>query len=100
MTENQKKIGVYICHCGTNIAGNADQFFFNYQPVSGDFDYMVRLESLTLNKLRQFSPAFGPDVAKYISLDACVDRRLSAGGTSSRRVSEAIQQAKQVLRRS
>ena len=59
-----------------------------------------RLESLTLNKLRQFSPAFGPDVAKYISLDACVDRRLSAGGTSSRRVSEAIQQAKQVLRRS
>jgi argininosuccinate lyase len=59
-----------------------------------------RLEGLTINKLRQFSPAFGPDVAKYINLDACVDRRLSAGGTSSRRVSEAIQQAKQVLRRS
>jgi argininosuccinate lyase len=58
-----------------------------------------RLESLTLNKLRQFSPAFGPDVAKCISLDACVERRQSAGGTSSRRVSEAIQQAKQTLRR-
>ena len=24
MTENQKKIGVYICHCGTNIAGTVD----------------------------------------------------------------------------
>jgi argininosuccinate lyase len=58
-----------------------------------------RLEGLTLNKLRQFCPAFGPDVAKHISLDACVERRQSAGGTSSRRVSEAIVQAKQTLRR-
>jgi argininosuccinate lyase len=54
---------------------------------------------LSSGKLRQFSPAFGPDVAKHISLEACVERRRSAGGTSSRRVAEAIQQAKRTLRR-
>jgi argininosuccinate lyase len=58
-----------------------------------------RLEELSLSKLHQFCPAFGPDVAKHISLEACVERRRSAGGTSSRRVSEAIQQAKSTLRR-
>ncbi|HEX7513955.1 MAG TPA: argininosuccinate lyase, partial [Candidatus Methylomirabilis sp.] len=58
-----------------------------------------RLEALSSGKLRQFSPAFGPDVAKHISLEACVERRRSAGGTSSRRVAEAIQQAKRTLRR-
>jgi argininosuccinate lyase len=58
-----------------------------------------RLEALPLTRLRQFSPAFGPDVAKYITLEACVERRQSTGGTSSRRVSEAIVQAKRTLRR-
>ena len=58
-----------------------------------------RLESLPLARLRQFSQAFGPDVAKQITLDACVERRQSAGGTSSRRVAEAIQAAKRTLRR-
>jgi argininosuccinate lyase len=58
-----------------------------------------RLEALTLTRLRQFSQAFGPDVAKYITLEACVERRQSTGGTSSRRVSEAIVQAKRTLRR-
>jgi hypothetical protein len=50
-----------------------------------------RLESLPLTRLRQFSQAFGTDVGKHLALDACVERRQSAGGTSSRRVAEAIQ---------
>ena len=58
-----------------------------------------RLEALPLSRLRQFSQAFGPDVGKYITLEACVERRQSAGGTSSRRVAEAIVQAKRTLRR-
>jgi argininosuccinate lyase len=48
----------------------------------------------------RFCPAFKPDVAKYISLEACIERRLSIGGTSSRRVAEAIQQAKRTAQRS
>jgi argininosuccinate lyase len=58
-----------------------------------------RLEALSPTRLREFCPAFKPDVAKYISLEACVERRLSAGGTSSRRVAEAVQQAKRTLQR-
>ena len=53
-----------------------------------------RLEALSLARLREFCPVFKPDVSKYITAEACVERRLSPGGTSSRRVSEAIQQAK------
>jgi len=58
-----------------------------------------RLEDLPLTRLRRYSPAFGPDVGQFISLEACVERRRSAGGTSSRLVGEAIRRAKQLLRR-
>ncbi len=58
-----------------------------------------RLEALPLTRLRHFSPAIGPDVFKYIGLEACVERRRSIGGTSSRLVGEAIAQAKRTLRR-
>ncbi|HSB67810.1 MAG TPA: argininosuccinate lyase [Candidatus Methylomirabilis sp.] len=57
-----------------------------------------RLEDLPLERLRGFSRAFGADVYKYISLEACVGRRRSAGGTSSRLVGEAISLAKRRLR--
>ena len=57
-----------------------------------------RLEDLPLERLRTYSRAFGADVHKYISLEACVERRRSAGGTSSRLVGEAIRQAKRILR--
>jgi argininosuccinate lyase len=57
-----------------------------------------RLEDLPLERLRLFSRSFGADVHKYIGLEACVDRRRSAGGTSSRLVGEAIRQAKRTMR--
>jgi argininosuccinate lyase len=57
-----------------------------------------RLEELPLERLRGFSRAFEADVYKFISLEACVGRRRSAGGTSSRLVGEAIRQAKRRLR--
>ncbi|MBI2000588.1 MAG: argininosuccinate lyase, partial [candidate division NC10 bacterium] len=57
-----------------------------------------RLEDVPLQRLRHFSRAFDADVSKYISLDACIERRRSAGGTSSRLVGESIRQAKKTLR--
>ncbi|MFI5339793.1 MAG: argininosuccinate lyase [Candidatus Methylomirabilales bacterium] len=57
-----------------------------------------RLEDLPLSRLRNYSRAFGDDAAKYIRLESCVERRRSAGGTSSRLVGEAIRQAKKTLR--
>jgi len=56
------------------------------------------LEEVPFERLRLFSRAFEADVFKYISLDACVERRRSAGGTNSRLVGEAIRQAKRTLR--
>ncbi|HYL80991.1 MAG TPA: argininosuccinate lyase, partial [Candidatus Acidoferrum sp.] len=57
-----------------------------------------RLEDLPLERLRHFSRSFGADVQKHISLEACVERRRSAGGTNSRLVGEAIRRAKHALR--
>ena len=57
-----------------------------------------RLEDVPLSRLRHYSRSFDDDVAKYIRLEACVERRRSAGGTSSRLVGEAIRQAKKTLR--
>ena len=34
---------------GTNIAGSSDQFFFYYQPLTGDFDLKVRLQAMSLS---------------------------------------------------
>ena len=40
-----------------------------------------RLEVVPLQRLRHFSRAFEADVSKYITLEACIERRRSAGGT-------------------
>jgi argininosuccinate lyase len=58
-----------------------------------------RLEDLTPEQLRRASPKLTPDALKFISLEACVERRKSPGGTSSRMVGEALRQARQRLRR-
>ena len=57
-----------------------------------------RLEDVTIERLRHHSRTFEPDVTKYIRLESCVERRRSAGSTSSRLVGEAIRQAKKTLR--
>jgi argininosuccinate lyase len=57
-----------------------------------------RLEDLPLSRLRHYSRSFEDDVVKYIRLEACVERRRSVGGTSSRLVGEAIRHAKKTLR--
>jgi argininosuccinate lyase len=40
------------------------------------------LESFALAELRRFSPKFGPDVHRWLSLDAAVRRRSRPGGTA------------------
>jgi regulation of enolase protein 1 (concanavalin A-like superfamily) len=41
--------GVAVAAAGRDIGGTADQFTFNYQLCSGDFDMSVRLEGLSLS---------------------------------------------------
>jgi len=38
----------WVSGAGTNIAGAADQFFFYYQPVPGNFDLKTRVASLSV----------------------------------------------------
>src|SRR5262245_47237227 len=40
--------GVDITVGGTDIGGTTDQFAFNYQTLTGDFDVKVRVSSLSL----------------------------------------------------
>ena len=39
--------GFNLSSGGADIGGNNDQFAFNYQVVTGDFDYKMRIGSLT-----------------------------------------------------
>ena len=55
------------------------------------------LEALPLETLRRFSPLFEEDVYPTIELRACMERRRSEGGTSSRSVAEQIAWVKEKL---
>ena len=46
----------------------------------------ARIEALSLDTLRTFSPRFGPDVRRRLSADAAVRRRRAPGGTAPRNV--------------
>lgn len=43
--------GYTIAAGGTNIFGASDQFFFAYQEITGDFDYQVRIASLSFSEV-------------------------------------------------
>jgi argininosuccinate lyase len=48
------------------------------------------LDALSLDELRSFSPAIDKDVFEVLSVDGSVDSRISTGGTSLQRVTEAL----------
>jgi len=49
-----------------------------------------RLEDFSLAELRRFSPAFGPDVRRWLTLEAAVRRRRAPGGTAPRNVERQL----------
>ena len=51
------------------------------------------IEALSLEELRRFSPRFGRDVYEYLTLEACLARRASPGGTAPATVRRALRQA-------
>jgi argininosuccinate lyase len=56
-----------------------------------------KLDALSLEELRSFSPAIGKDVFDYIRIENAVNRRQGIGGTARQRVSEQIKKAKKEL---
>ena len=55
------------------------------------------LEGLSLEELRQFSPAFGPDIHQHFTLEAVIACHDVPGGTAAHRVEKALQEAQQKL---
>ncbi|MBQ8533717.1 MAG: argininosuccinate lyase [Clostridia bacterium] len=55
------------------------------------------LESVTLEKYKEFSPLFEEDVFDEISLETCVNKRISVGGTSVSSVEAQIEYVKAEL---
>jgi argininosuccinate lyase len=57
----------------------------------------IKLDDLTLDEFRTFSPTIGEDVFDYIRIEGSVDRRQSIGGTARQRVAQQIKKAKKEL---
>ena len=53
-----------------------------------------RIQELSLEELKCFSPLFEEDVYPFITLEACLERRRSFGGTAKGRVVEALKVAR------
>ena len=59
-----------------------------------------RIDDLSLQEFKAFSALFEGDVYEFISLDSCIDRRRSWGGTSRERVEEALVASKKEMKMS
>ena len=55
------------------------------------------LESLSIDEYRQFSESFDEDVFAAIDMEACVNRRVSEGGTSVASVSAQIAAVREII---
>jgi argininosuccinate lyase len=53
-------------------------------------DKNCSIEDVSLEKLKEFSPAFEQDIYEAISLETCVEKRLTKGGPSKERLLDAI----------
>jgi argininosuccinate lyase len=57
------------------------------------------LENLSLEELRRFSPAFGPDIYQQLKLEAVLECHDVLGGTAPGRVQQAMREAREKLAR-
>lgn len=69
------------------------------QIVAGCIAEGKVLEELTLDEYRAYSEVFDNDVFEAIDLNACVEKRISEGGTSQRSVEAQIAYVKEQLKR-
>ena len=61
------------------------------QTVARAIDEKKVLDELSLDTLKEFSPLFEADVYEEISLETCVSKRISAGGTGADSVAAQIE---------
>lgn len=84
------------------LAGKGLPFRSAHEVVGKVISYCLKkgkpkIEDLSLKELQCFSPLFSQDVFPFVSLEACISRRRSAGGTSKERVIAALKAARETL---
>ena len=67
------------------------------RAVAYCLDNGKELPDLTLAEMAQFSPVIAGDVYEVLSIEGSINSRISAGGTSSARVTEALEAAEKQL---
>ena len=55
------------------------------------------IDELSLEELKEFSPAFEEDVYKAVSLETCVERRLTKGAPGPDMMKEVIRESRKIL---
>ena len=55
------------------------------------------IEDMSIGKLKEFSPAFEEDVYKAVSLETCVERRLTKGAPGPDTMKEVIRESRKIL---
>ena len=73
-----------------------------YKHVGEIVAYCIKenlvLEALPIEKYKQFSDLFDDDLYNEISLETCVNKRISKGGTSVKSVEEQIEAVKEKIK--
>jgi argininosuccinate lyase len=57
----------------------------------------VELDQLTLDELKSFSPLIDADIFDHLTLAHMIDRRQSPGGTATKNVTRALDEARNAL---
>ena len=72
--------------------------FYTMHPYDSTPKRMIKsIEELTLQDLKQFSPAFEEDIYEAVSLKTCVEKRLTLGAPGSEMMKKVIGQEKEWL---
>ena len=67
------------------------------QVVLYGIEHKKPIDDMSLEELRQFSPAFDEDIYEAISMETCVDKRLTTGAPGRKAMEEEIKKSKQYL---
>ena len=67
------------------------------QLVAYCIEHGLALEALPLETFREFSSSIGEDIYKVLAIENCVKRRDVFGGTGTKRVEAAMEEAKKII---
>ncbi|MGX6591884.1 argininosuccinate lyase [Cetobacterium ceti] len=76
-----------------------DAYKITGEIVKYSIENKLTLDTLSIPEYKKFSPYFFEDVYKYISIENCVEKRLSFGGTASKNIKIQLDELTLFLKR-